>query len=160
MKMKSAKKKSLLNKAKKGEKQHNAVIVKTEYEAQLDGEVEEDVKEGYTNGDGLNIQIKEEPHSLEISEEHRGDTSSCFDTKPDSLTFRPDVHLQQGHLKDEPDSDRQPEYEFTAEYEAAVKEESDSWIKEERDIEEEAENAGNIQEDYGEEEEICTGRSQ
>lgn len=158
--MKSAKKKSLLNKAKRGEKQHDAVTVKTEYEAQLEGEMEEDVKEGYTNGEGLNIQIKEEPHSQEIGEEHRGgDASSCFDTKPDTVTFRPDVHHQHGHVKDEPDSDHQPEYEFTAGYEAAVKEESDSWIKEERDCEQEAEDAGNIQEGNGEEEEVCTGRS-
>lgn len=158
--MKSAKKKSLLNKAKRGEKQHDAVTVKTEYEAQLEGEMEEDVKEGYTNGDGLNIQIKEEPHSQEIGEEHRGgDASSCFDTKPDTVTFRPDVHHQHGHVKDEPDSDHQPEYEFTAGYEAAVKEESDSWIKEERDCEQEAEDAGNIQEGNGEEEEVCTESS-
>lgn len=158
--MKSAKKKSLLNKAKRGEKQHDAVTVKTEYEAQLEGEMEEDVKEGYTNGEGLNIQIKEEPHSQEIGEEHRGgDASSCFDTKPDTVAFRPDVHHQHGHVKDEPDSDHQPEYEFTAGYEAAVKEESDSWIKEERDCEQEAEDAGNIQEGNGEEEEVCTESS-
>lgn len=160
--MKSAKKKSLLNKAKRGEKQHDAVTVKTEYEAQLDGEGEEDVKEGYINGDGLNIQIKEEPHSQEISEEYREeDTSSGFDTKPDTGSLKPDIDHQQGHLKEEPDSDPQPESEVTAGYQAAVKEESDSWIKEERDCaEEEAEDAANIQEDNGEQEQICTGRNQ
>lgn len=149
--MKSAKKKSLLHKAKRGEKRHDAVTVKTECEAELDGEVqEEDVKEGYINGDGLNIQIKEEPHSQEISEEHgEGDTACCFDTKPDTGTLKADLE----HLKDEPDSDPQPEFELTAGYEAAVKEESNSWIKEE------AEDGANIQEDDGEQEQVCTGKN-
>lgn len=150
--MKSAKKKSLRNKAKRGEKQPDEVTVKTECES------EEGSHEVYTNGDGLNIQIKEEPHSQEISEESKGDSpSSCVDTKPDTVTPGSDVHLQQGHIKDEHDSDHQLEYEFT---EAAVKEEAESVIKEERDREEEADDAGNIKKDGGEGEEVCTGMSQ
>lgn len=149
MKMKSAKKKSLLNNAKTAEKQDG------EYELKL----EEDSYEVYTNGGGLNILIKEEPLSQEISEEQNGDSSSSclLDTKPDiTVASWSDVHYQQGLIKDECDSDHQPEYEFT---ETAVKEETESWIKEERDCEEEA--ASNIQEDYGEGEEVCTatGRS-
>lgn len=149
MKMKSVKKKSLLNKAKRGERQHGLVIVKTENQSELNGEVEEGSSEVYSNGDGLNVQIKEEPHAQEICGEHNGDTSSCPDTKPDTVTLRSDVHHPQGHIKEECDSDHQPEYEFTG---AAFKEES---IKEERDCEEEAEDVGNMQE-----EEVCTGRNQ
>lgn len=155
MKIKSAKK-SLLSKAKRGGKQHDVVRVKAESELELQGEAEE----AYTNRGGLNIQIKEEPHSQEISEEHNVDSSSCLDTKPETVASRSAVHHQQGPIKDECDSDLQPEYDFT---EAAVKEESelwvkeerDSWIKEERDREQEA--SGNIQEENGEE--VGTGRS-
>lgn len=147
MKMKSAKKKSLRNKAKRGEKQHDMVIVKTE------SELEEGSDQVYTNGDGFNIQIKEEPHSQEISGGHSGDPTSCADTKPDTVTSRSDVQHQQAHVKEECESDHQPEYEF-----AAVKEESESWIKEERGGEEEAGDAGNLQEDYEEEQQVCTGR--
>lgn len=157
MKMKSAKKKALLNRAKVGERQHDVAIVKPEKESELDGLVEEDSSEVYTNGDGLSIRIKEEPHAQEICEEHSGDASSCLDTKPDTVTSRSDDHHQEGHVKDERDSDRQAEYEFTG---AAVKEESGSWIKEERDSEEEAEDADNIREDYGDGEEVYTGRRQ
>lgn len=144
MKVKSTKK-SLKNKPKKGEKQQEDVVkVKTESELE---EEEEGFNEVYINGDGLNIQIKEEPHSQEISVEHNGDPSSCSDTKADTETSRPDFHHQhqQGHIKEECDSDHLPEYDFT---EAAVKEESESWIKEEKDSEEEAE----------EREGVCRGR--
>lgn len=187
MKMKSAKKKSLRNKAKRGEKQHDVVVVKTESELEEDSRdvytngdglvvktesgLEEDTLEVYTNGDGLiikteseleedsqevnasgdglNIQIKEEPHSQEIGEEqqHNGDSSSCSDTKPDTVASWSGVHHHQALVKDECDSDHQPHNEFT---ETAVKEESESWIKEERDGEEEAEEG----------EGICTGSSQ
>ena len=142
MKMKSAKKKSFRNKAKTEEKLLDVVVVKTE------SELEEGSHEVYMNGDDLNIQIKEEPDSQDISEEHNGDTSSCFDTnEPD--TVMSDVHYQQALIKEEEecDSDHQPEYEFS---EAAVKEESESWIKEEREDEDE--------EEAEEREELCTGR--
>lgn len=154
MKMKSAK--SLLNKAKRGANQRDVVKVKTEYDSELEGGEEEGSCEVHTNGGGLNIQIKEEPHAQEISEEHNGGSLSCLDTKPDTLACRSDVHHQQGLIKDECDSDHQSEYDFT---EAAVKEESESWIKEEGDSKEEEEETDNIQEDYGEGEELCTGRS-
>lgn len=154
MKMKPAKKKSLRNKATRGEKQQDMVIVKTE------SELQEGSNEAYTNGDGFNIQIKEEPHPQEISEEHGGDPTSCSDTKPDTLTSRSDVQHQQAHIKEEEEeecgSDRLPECESTG---AAVKEESESWIKEERGGEEEGEDAGNLQGDYEEGQEGCTGRS-
>lgn len=153
---KSAKKNSLLNKAKIGDEQHDAVTVKTEHQSELDGDAEQGSNEVYTNGDGLSIQIKEEPHSQEISEEYSDrDTSSCLDTKPDTVTSKSNVHHQQGHIKDECDSDHQSEYEFTG---AAVKEESESWIKEDRDRKEEAEDPGNIQGDHGGGEEFCKGR--
>ncbi|XP_022620390.1 gastrula zinc finger protein XlCGF57.1-like [Seriola dumerili] len=152
MKMKSAKKKSLLNEAKRGERQHDVGAVKTEDELELDGEAEEGSREVYTNGDGLSIHIKEEPHAKEICGEYNEDASSCPDTKPDNVTSRSDVHHQRVHIKDECDSGHQPEYEFT---QTAVKEESESWIKEDRDSEEEAE----TQEDYGEGEEVCTESS-
>lgn len=155
-KMKSAKKKSSPNKTKTDAKQGDLVIVKTEDELQVDGEVEEDCKECCSNGDGLNIQIKEEPHSQEIGEEHYGDTLRCLDTMPDNVTPKLDDWHQLEHLKSESDSDQQPGYELTADYDAVVKEES--WIKEEGDSGEEAQDASNNQEDDGEE--VCTGRSQ
>ncbi|KAA8591708.1 hypothetical protein FQN60_017082 [Etheostoma spectabile] len=146
MKIKSAKK-SLLSKAKRGGKQHDVVKVKTESELELQGEVEE-----YTNRGALNIQIKEEPHSQEISEGHNVDSSSCLDTKPETVASRSDGHHQQKPIKDEWDSDPHPEYDFT---ETNVKEESELWIKEERDSEQEA--SGNIQEENGEK--VCTESS-
>ncbi len=136
MKMKSAKKSSQI-KPKKGDKQKDVLIVKTE------SELEEGLPEVYINGDGLSIQVKEEPHSQEISVELNGDPPSSPDTKPDVVTPRSDVYHQykQAHIKEECDSDHLPEYEF---FEAAVKEESESWIKEERDGYEEAEERGEV----------------
>lgn len=128
MKMKPAKKKSPRNKARRGEKQEDVDTVKTEPES------EEASRDVCIDTDGLNIQIKEEPDSQDFSEEHNEDT------KPDTLASRSGVHI-----KEESDSDHKPEYEFT---EAAVKEEPESWIKEERDSEEEAE------------EEVCIGKRQ
>lgn len=141
--MKSAKKKSLRKQTKTEEKQQDhMIIVKTE------SEHENGI---HMNGDGLDIQIKEEPYSHEISEEHNGDSSGCSDTKPDTVTLTSDIHDEQAHIKEECDSDHQPEYEFT---EAAVKEESEPWIKEEEgDSEEEAVEA---EENEG----VCTGREQ
>lgn len=138
---------------KKTNKQLGGVIVKTENDAELDG----DAEEVYTNGDGLHVQIKEEPQSQEISEEHSDwDTSGCVDTKPDPDTARSDVDLQLGPTKDEYDSDHQSQCELSG---AAVKEESESWVKEEdRDSEEEAEDPGKIQGDDEEGEAMCTGR--
>lgn len=129
MKMKPGKKKSLRNKAKRGEKLEDVDIAKTE------SELEEGSHDVCINTDGLNIQIKEEPDSQDISEKYNEDAS---DAKPDTLASRSGVHLKE-------ESDHKPEYEFT---EAAVKEESESWIKEERDSEEEAE----------ETEEVCIGK--
>lgn len=153
MKMKSAK-----EKARKGRKKRtDAISVKPECEVEQETVAEED---DYTNGDDLKILIKEEPHTLEISEHHSGDTSSYFETKFDSVKDGDDPHRR---LKVECDSDQEPEYEFT---DAAVKEESDSWLKEEHQSEEEveeevedAEDEANIQEDSEEGEEICTGTS-
>ncbi|XP_026173706.1 gastrula zinc finger protein XlCGF57.1 isoform X2 [Mastacembelus armatus] len=128
-----AKSKYLLKKAHRGERQHDVDIVKSENESEPTHELKEDSSETNTNGDGLNIQIKEEPHCQEISEWQDGD-SGCTDTKPDTGTL--------GHIKDECDCDHQPEYEFTK---AAVKEESESWIKQDRADEEEAAHSGNTQ---------------
>lgn len=129
MKMKSAKKKSLQNKNKTGEQQQDLVIVKTE------SELEEGSHEVCIRGDGFNIQIKEEPHSQEISEEHNGDLSGCPDTKPGTVSPGSDIHEQE-HIKEERDSDQ-------------VKEELESLLKEEKDSGGEAE----------EREEVCTGSS-
>ena len=107
----------------------------------------------HMNGVGLDIQIKEEPYSHEISEEHNGDSSGCSDTKPDTVTLTSDIHDEQAHIKEE--CDHQPEYEFT---EAAVKEESEPWIKEEEgDSEEEAVEAEE-NEEADENEGVCTGK--
>lgn len=119
MKMKSAKK-SLQNKNKAGEERQVPVVVKTE------SELEEDPHG--VRGDGFNVQIKEEPHSQEISED--GDLSNCPDTKPGTGS---DIQEQE-HMKEECDSDH-------------VKEELEPWLKEERDSEGEAE----------EQDEVCTG---
>ena len=153
--MKATKKKSRLNKAKDEETPHYEVIVKSENEPGPDSEAE--AGGVYTNGDGLSIRIKEEPHAEEICEETGGDTSSCPGVRPDSETSWADVQHPQGHVKEEcPSPDHQ--CELTG---AAVKEEAESWIKEERDSEEEEEEeAGDIQEDYEEREEVSTGGSQ
>lgn len=140
--MKPAEKRSLRNRAERGETRRCAVQVKAECEP---GEV-------HTNGDGLGIQIKEEPLPREIGERHDGDSSSCSDAKPDTATPGSGVRV-----KDEWDSEPRPRCELG---EAAVKEESEPWIKEEGGREEEAGDAGNIQEDGGEGEQVCTGRSQ
>ncbi|XP_062255929.1 oocyte zinc finger protein XlCOF6 isoform X2 [Platichthys flesus] len=151
--MKSSKKKSRLNKAKEEETQHYEVIVKSESEPGPDIE-EEEAGDVYTNGDGLSIRIKEEPNAQEICEEAGGDTSSSSGFRPDSVTSLSDVEHPQGHVKEEGHSpDHQPQCELTG---AAVKEEAESWIKEERDREEEA---GDIQEDYEEGEEVSTESS-
>lgn len=153
--MKESDQKSLLNKAHKQEEHHDVVIVKTENEFELDGDAEKGFSELYTNGDGLNIQIKEEPQSEEISEENSDrDTSSCSDSKPEPVTSRSDLHHQQSHIKAESDSDRESEYELSG---AAVKQEAESWIKEDRDSEDEAEDPGKMQGDNEEGEELCTG---
>lgn len=144
MMMKSTKKKSLQNKAKRGEKQHDVLVVKTECEP------EEEVS--LTNGAGLIIQIKEEPLSLEISEEHNGPSSCCSDTKDGTEACRPDV---QQHIKEESDSEHHPDLT-----EAAVKEEPESGIKEETHIEQQrgGEATIHIKGDYGEGEKDCKGR--
>uniref|UniRef100_A0A3Q0RPI1 C2H2-type domain-containing protein n=1 Tax=Amphilophus citrinellus TaxID=61819 RepID=A0A3Q0RPI1_AMPCI len=109
MKMKSAK-----GEAKIEERQSDAITVKAEHKLEQGSDGEEGFSQVYTNGHGLIVQIKEEPHSQEISEEHSGDTANCLDTKPDTIT---DAHLSQGRIKDEFDSDHPAQYEFT---EAAV----------------------------------------
>lgn len=146
IKMKAAKKQ-----ARRGENPADEITVKTEYEPEQEAEGDEGGSQYvYTNGDGLNIQIKEEPDSQEISEEHSRDTSSYSDINGDTVTSGSDC---QGHIKDECNYDHCSEYDFT---EAAVKEESDSWIKEEGDSDEEVDDAGDIQDEF-EEEEVCTG---
>lgn len=145
MKMKSTK-----GEAKTEETQSDAVTIKAEHKLEQGSDGEEGFSEVYTNGHGLNIQIKEEPHLQEISEEHSEGTE---DTKPDTIT---DAYISQGHIKEEFDSYHPPHYEFT---EAAVKEEPESWVKEERESEEEVEDASSAREGFEEgEEEACRGR--
>lgn len=145
--------KSTKGEAKIEETQSDAVTIKAEYKLEQGSDGEEGFSEVYTNGHGLNIQIKEEPHSQEISEEHSEGTEDCLDTKPDTIT---DAYISQGHIKEEFDSYHSPHYEFT---EAAVKEEPESWVKEERESEEEVEDASSAREGFEEgEEEACRGR--
>lgn len=110
--MKSTKKKSLLNKTKTVGQQQDPVIVKTESGVQLGSH------QASIHGDGLNIQIKEEPHSQEICEVHNGEPSGCPDTKPDTVTSGSEVNHQQEHIKEECDSEH-------------VKVEPELWLKEE-----------------------------
>lgn len=118
--MKSNKKKSLRNKTKTAGQQQELVIVKTE------SGLQEDSHQASLHGDGLNIQIKEEPHSQEICEVHNGEPSSCSDTKPDIVTSGSEVNHQQELIKEECDSEH-------------VKVEPALWLKEEKDSEGEAE---------------------
>lgn len=145
--------KSTKGEAKIEETQSDAVTIKAEHKLEQGSDGEEGFSEVYTNGHGLNIQIKEEPHSQEISEEHSEGTEDCLDTKPDTIT---DAYISQGHIKEEFDSYHSPHYEFTE----AVKEEPESWVKEERESEEEVEDASSAREGFeeGEEEEACRGR--
>lgn len=138
MKMKSA-----MTKEKELEEEYNAITVKTEWDSeQQSSSTEEDEdsnEEQAADGFDLNVLIKEEPHLLEISEDYCEDTSSCLDTDG----FHPE-----GDVKVESDSDG-----------AAVKEEAESWFKEERGSEdgEEEEDLRNIQEEFEEGEGVCTG---
>lgn len=125
MKIKPARKESLLRKRRGTTRQGDLLIVKTESQVQLD---DKEANQANSNGLDPNIQIKEEPDLHAISEEHNGDISSL-------------------NIKDEPDSDPQPECEFSN---AAVKSESEASVKEEDEGEEvrhEGEGADNIQED-------------
>lgn len=98
----------------KTEEQHQDVVtVKAEVES------EEALKVCVVE-DGLNIQIKEEPHSQEIGAEHHGDTSDC---KSGTVTSESDQPGE--YIKEEHDS-------------IHVKEEEELWLKEEGDSAEEA----------------------
>lgn len=119
MKRKSAKQKASRHRTKKGEQQRDVVVVKTESEA----------VDVCTHADVFDIQIKEEPRAQEIGEEHNGDPSCC----PDVDTATAEVLHQQ--IKVECD-------------EHLIKEEPESWVKEEQDSEEEQEEAQGV----------CTGR--
>lgn len=98
----------------KTEEQHQDLLtVKAERDAEEAFKVR--VGEG-----GLNIRIKEEPHSQEIGEELNGDTS---DYKSATVTSESDIHQLEGYVKEEHNS-------------IHVKEEEELWLKEERDSEE------------------------
>lgn len=144
--MKSAEKKET-----GGEEAYDTITVKTE--RQLEQETAEDDEgssdEEYTiNGDDLNILIKEEPESWEIDEDN------CVKITLDDDTVSQDP---QEHIKDEFSCsyDDLLEYESS---EAAVKEETESFIKESPSEEEaEEEDADNIEDDFEEDEVIPTG---
>lgn len=144
MKMKAAKKKSLHNKAKTRNSLYDVVVVKTECK------LEEDSHEVYTNGEDPSIQIKEEPHSPEISEELHLNSLSCSDSNPDTVTSWSNAPNQHKLIKDEFEH---PDIEFP---EGAVKDESEAWIKEEGD---DGDVADDIQEGFGEDEQVCTGKN-
>lgn len=124
--MKSAKK----NQTRTEEQHQDLVTVKAESES-------EEAFEVCVGEDGFNVQIKEEPHSQEIGEEHNGDESDC---KSGTVTSDSDIHQQEEHIKEE----HTPIH---------VKKEEELWLKEEKDSEEEEEEAD-------EREEEGTGRRQ
>ncbi|MEQ2222983.1 hypothetical protein ILYODFUR_032105 [Ilyodon furcidens] len=143
------------------EEEYNVITVKTESDPeQQTSSTEEDEdsnEEHTTNGCDLNVLIKEEPHLLEIGEDYCEDTSSCLDTESEALTDR---YHPEGLVKTESDFD----LPFVCDSDGApVKEEADSWFKEERESEEEPEDGeedddlGNLQEEFEEEEGVCTG---
>lgn len=107
--MKSAKREQT-----KTEEQHQDVVtVKAETES-------EEALKVCVGEDGLDIEIKEEPDSQEIGEEHNGDTSDCKSGTVTSESDQPEEYI-----KEDRDS-------------IHVKEEKELWLKEERDSEEEA----------------------
>lgn len=107
--MKSAKKEH-----SKTEEQHQDLLtVKAEAES-------EEALKVCVGEDGFNVQIKEEPHSQEIGEEHSGDTSDC---KSGTVTSESDIHQPEEYMKEE-------------RHLIHVKEEDELWLKEERDSEE------------------------
>lgn len=117
MKRKSARQRASRHRTKRGEQQRDVLVVKTESEAE----------DACTHADGFDIQIKEEPHAQEIGEEHNGDPSCC----PDLDTATAEVLHQQEHVKVECD-------------EHLIKEEPESWVKEEQGNEEEQEEAQGV----------------
>ncbi|XP_068180499.1 tigger transposable element-derived protein 1-like isoform X2 [Antennarius striatus] len=113
--------------AENREEQQGEAMIKTECE------YEDNYHEIHIQRDDFSIQIKEEPHLLLVSEGNNGDSSSCSDIKPDTRTCTPDIQNQQVNVKQECDSNHQPENKST---DVAVGEELESWIKDERDEEE------------------------
>lgn len=107
--MKSAKREQ----TKTEEHHQDVVTVKAETES-------EEALKVCVGEDGLDIQIKEEPDSQEIGEEHNGDTSDCKSGTGTSESDQPEEYIKEGR-----DS-------------IHVKEEEEPWLKEERDSEEEA----------------------
>lgn len=107
--MKSAKKQK-----RNEEPQQDPIQVKAESEP-------EETFEVCVGEDGLNVQIKEEPHSQEIGEDHNGEQPDC---KCGPVTSDSDFQQQQEPIKEEQSS-------------LHVKEEEEElWLKEERDSEE------------------------
>lgn len=111
--MKSAKKQKRTE-----EPQQDPIKVKAESEP-------EETFEVCVGEDGFNVQIKEEPHSQEIGEDHNGDESDCK-CGPVTDSY---VHQQEEHIKEEQNSIHVKE------------EEEELWLKEERDSEEEDDQA-------------------
>ncbi|XP_054637588.1 oocyte zinc finger protein XlCOF6 [Dunckerocampus dactyliophorus] len=135
----------------------DVVTVKCENDVlQSFNEEDGDSGEYCTNGEELDIRIKEEPHSLEITEVYCGATLSYLGSQPEGgddgtpSTDGPHHHLQ-GLVKVEPDL--QHGCEFSAEYNVAVKEES--LPKEEED----SHDRDNIEEEE-DGEEVCTESSE
>ncbi|KAM9310834.1 uncharacterized protein KZ484_026650 isoform 2-T2 [Pholidichthys leucotaenia] len=123
------KKKATKKRAKREKTRHD--VSKTEAELLSN---DANAEEGFTIGQGLNVQIKEEPQPQEICDYTDAGTG-CLHT--------------QGQIKGE--SDHLTEYDFSEA--AAVKQEPEPWVKEEQQEEEEA---SNIQADLEEGAEVCT----
>lgn len=148
--------KSAVTKGMEGE-EYNVITVKKESDSEQQtssAEEDEDSNEEHTtNGCDLIVLIKEEPHLQEIGEDFCEDTSSCLDNEPDNVS---DGNHPEGHVKVESDFDLPFDCDSDG---APVKEETESWFKEERESEEEDDDddPGNIQEEFEEEEGVCTG---
>ncbi|KAM9309108.1 uncharacterized protein KZ484_025198 isoform 2-T2 [Pholidichthys leucotaenia] len=132
------KKKATKKRAKREKTRHRHDVSKTEAELlSNDANAEEGFIKVNTIGQGLNVQIKEEPQPQEICDYTDAGTG-C-------------LHAQ-GQIKGE--SDHLTEYDFSEA--AAVKQEPEPWVKEEQQEEEEA---SNIQADLEEGAEVCTDGS-
>ncbi|XP_061803364.1 uncharacterized protein [Nerophis lumbriciformis] len=117
------------------------------------GEEDGDCDEYCTNGDELHIQIKEEPHALEITEVYYGAT---LGSQPDGggddvrTPFTDGLHHHYhlaGVLKEE-EPDAQPEYDVTVKEEHFIKKEEG----------EESQDGDNVDEE--DEEFVCTGSNE
>lgn len=136
------------------EELHDVITVKTECKSEQDTTEEDDddsYDEEYTiNGEDLNILIKEEPQSREIDEDN------YVKIKLDAGSVCQDL---EGQIKVELGSSNDDLLEYDESGGAGVKNETESWVKEETQSEDEAEeeDVDNIEDDFEEGEVDSTG---